>query len=84
MKGPGMARIGTRDPKYRRRTERKRAKVFRRAKQQGYITNNEARKIGGWMQSWYHLNAMREAGYLKQSGHNLWVVGRKRKYELRV
>jgi hypothetical protein len=84
MKGIGMARIGTRDLKYRRRTERRRAKVFKRAKQQGYITNAEARKLGKWPQAWYHLNVMCEAGYLKQAGHNLWTLGRKRKYELRV
>jgi len=76
--------MATRDLKFRQTTERKRAKVFKRAKRQGFVTNNEAKKIGGWIQAWYHLNAMREAGYLKQKGHNLWVIGRKRKYELRV
>lgn len=79
-----MTRIGTRNSKYRRRTERKRAKVFKRAKQQGYITNAEARETGGWTQGFYHLNVMRKRGYLKQAGHNLWMPGRKRKYELRV
>ncbi len=73
-----------RNAKYHQATERKRAKIFKRAKRQGYITNDEARKIGGWSQVWYHLNAMCEAGYLRQAGHNLWTPGRKRKYELRV
>ena len=80
---PRRRRIGSRDPKFRRATERKRAKIFRRAKKNGFITNAEAKEIGKWKQAWHHLNVMREAGYLKQAGHNLWLPGRKRKYELR-
>jgi len=80
-----MRRAGSRDPKFRRATERKRAKVFKRAKKNGFITNAEAKKIGGWKQAWHHLDVMRERGYLKQAGHNLWTPdGRKKKYELRV
>jgi hypothetical protein len=84
MKGANMARIGTRDPKYRRATERKRAKVYKRAKQQGYITNAEAARLGQWQQGFYHLTVLRDRGYLKQKAHNLWVPRHKKKYELRV
>ena len=79
-----MKRRGSRDPKFRKATERKRARVFKRAKRKGFITNAEAKKIGGWAQAWHHLNVMRDLGYLKQAGHNLWTPGRKKKYELRV
>ena len=74
-----MARL-----KLRRSTERKRGKVFKRAKQQGYITNAKAKQIGQWSQAWHHLNTLRKRGYLKQAGHNLWIPGKKRKYEARV
>jgi len=76
--------MGSRDPKFRRATEKKRAKVFKRAKSKGYITNAEAKEIGSWAQAWHHLNVMRDAGYLKQAGHNLWVPTKKRRYELRA
>jgi hypothetical protein len=79
-----MARIGTRDLKFRRATERKRAKVFKRAKQQGYITNVEAARLGKWAQGFYHLDVLRNRGYLKQKAHNLWIPTSKKKYELRV
>ena len=77
-------RKGSRDPAFRRETEKKRAKIFKRAKEQGYITNSQAKQIGKWGQSWHHLNVMRNAGYLKQAGHNLWILGKRKKYEPRV
>jgi len=74
----------SRDVTLRRVTERKRAKVFKRAKAQGFITNAEAAEIGNWLQGFYHLNVLRYRGYLKRKGRNKWVPTKKRTYELQI
>ena len=50
-----------------------RAKVLAEARKVGVISNDRAREVGKWNQSWYHLNAMAEAGLLAHAGYNLWT-----------
>jgi hypothetical protein len=50
-----------------------RRRILRAAMRTGHITNARARRIGGFGQVWFHLNAMREAGILKNNGFNKWV-----------
>jgi hypothetical protein len=56
----------------REKTARARERVLNEARKKGSITNARARIVGRWDQSWYHLNAMREAGLLKKDGFNVW------------
>jgi hypothetical protein len=71
----------SRDVTLRRATERKRAKVFKRARRKGHVTNAEAAEIGGWVQGFYHLNVLRHRGYLKRTGRNKWTPTRKLTYQ---
>ena len=56
----------------RERVERARERVLKFARREGHITNRLAAAVGGWDQSWYHLNAMAQAGLLKRDGFNTW------------
>jgi hypothetical protein len=56
----------------RRHILRSRRLVLAKAYKQGFITNAQASKIGKWQQSWYHLNALAEAGFLEHDGYNRW------------
>lgn len=49
-----------------------RRRVLAAAKRDGFISNDRARKVGGWNQPWYHLNKLAEAGYLKHDGFSEW------------
>jgi hypothetical protein len=51
---------------------RARRRVLTKAYKRGWTTNAEAKKIGRWAQSWYHLNALAEAGYLKKEEYDRW------------
>lgn len=62
----------------RRKVTAARERVLEAAREQGVITNAEARKIGRWAQCWYHLQAMCEQGLLKHNGYNEWVPVKRR------
>jgi hypothetical protein len=38
------------------------------------ITHAQACRIGGFAQSWYHLEALRKAGLLERTEYNTWVA----------
>ena len=59
------------------RVAKARARVLKRAVQSGYITNNQARKVGQFDQAWYHLNKLAKAGLLKREKFNRWVPTRR-------
>jgi len=50
-----------------------RLRVLVEAHRRGFVTNARARRIGGWNQSWFHLNKMVEAGVLVRHGFNRWT-----------
>lgn len=56
----------------REETKEARMRVLEEAHKQGVITNERAREVGGWVQAWYHLNAMKHAGLLRRDGFNVW------------
>jgi len=62
----------------REATVKARQKVYDKALKVGYVTNTQAKRIGGWSQSWYHLNKLAEAGYLKREEYDCWVPIRRR------
>ena len=59
-------------------TVKARKRIMREAKRAGIISNERARKIGGFGQVWYHLNTLCEAGLLKHAGYNLWAPVKRR------
>lgn len=63
----------------RKRVNRARLRVLRAAREKGYITNKEAKKIGGFDQAWFHLNQMVVAGVLEHDGYNAWVPVKRKK-----
>ena len=56
-----------------------RDRVLRYAREQGSITNKEAKKIGKWNQAWWHLNALVEAKMLRYEDYNCWVPVKRKK-----
>jgi hypothetical protein len=60
-------------------TEAARARVVRAARENGYITNAQARVVGRWRQAWYHLHALYQAGLLRKDGFNRWVPRKQKK-----
>jgi hypothetical protein len=64
--------------KPRVRVAKARMRVLKKARASGYITNEQARRVGKWDQAWYHLNKLAKAGYLKRDEYNTWVPIRSR------
>ena len=68
-----------RKPKLSRaeRTARLHDKLLQEARHEGVISNERACKVGRLEQSWYHLNALVEAGKLTRAGYNQWMPVRR-------
>jgi hypothetical protein len=62
----------------RKHTKEARNRVLNRALKRGAITNDEAKRVGGWAQSWYHLHKLAKAGVLKRTAYNTWEPIRRR------
>lgn len=56
-----------------RLTVKARRRIVNQARRKGYITNEQARKTGGFNQVWYHLATLQKEGYIKHDGYNKWV-----------
>src|SRR5262249_52488017 len=67
------------NPKLRGITHRARAKILEFAERHGSVTNEQAKKLGGWDQCYYHLAEMAKQGLLVHSGYNLWKPAGRRK-----
>jgi hypothetical protein len=62
----------------RKTTMKARNRVLTQALRKGVVTNEEAKRLGGWAQSWYHLNKLAKAGVLKRTAYNTWEPVRRR------
>lgn len=69
---------GRRQVNDRKSTMKARGRVLSRAIKKGAITNEEAKRAGGWAQSWYHLHKLAQAGVLRREGYDMWVPVRRR------
>jgi hypothetical protein len=59
---------------------RARLRVLKKAQRVGHITNEQAKKVGGWAQAYYHLNKLAEAGFLRRKEYNTWVPTRRSRF----
>lgn len=71
-------RSGRRAVNDRQNIIKARNRVLQRALKQGEISNEEARRVMGLSQVWYHLNVLAQAGLLKREEYNCWVPIRRR------
>jgi len=63
----------------REKLQAARARVFDHARRVGHVTNAEAVALLGGKQGYYHLDRMRQLGYLRRKGRNMWVPDMRRR-----
>jgi predicted ArsR family transcriptional regulator len=62
-----------------RLTAEARSRVIKFARENGHVTNKEARELLGTAQAYYHLQRLQKAGLLRHAKYNQWVPVKRRK-----
>lgn len=62
----------------REKTVKARNRVLKFARKHGAITNQQARRVMGLPQVWYHLHTMEKEGYLVCAEYNVWEPKRRK------
>jgi len=65
----------------RQRTLRRYEIILALAREQGYITNLQARVIGNWKQGYHHLRRLEQRGLLTHAAYNRWTLPQRRRWK---